>query len=210
MKNAVLGYYRFKSKYFKQKQLLFSKLAKAQNPDILFITCSDSRVDPCVLTQTDPGEIFVIRNAGNIVPAHSIDTCGVSASIEFAVQAIGVKHIVICGHSDCGAMKGVIDPSTLKNLPNVKNWLNHSKRAVEMTLIENDPLISKELNTVIRNNILIQIKNLRTHNVVLQKLKTNSLEIHGWFYDIGKGSLDVFDESTGLFIPAEEKYKTIF
>ena len=106
MQKIINGYLQFKESGFKERKDLFEKLSNSQSPEVLFITCSDSRIDPNLITQTEPGELFVIRNAGNIVPPHTVASDGTVASIEFAVVALGVKHIVVCGHSNCGAMKG--------------------------------------------------------------------------------------------------------
>ena len=125
MDHVISGVAKFQNEVYPDKKATFQKLANGQNPEVLFITCSDSRIDPNLVTQTDPGELFICRNAGNIVPPHSNETGGMTASIEFAVAALGVEHIVLCGHTDCGAMKGAINPEGLSSLHRVKEWLDH-------------------------------------------------------------------------------------
>ena len=131
MEKLISGIARFRNSSFEERKKLFSELATGQSPEVLFITCSDSRIDPNLVTQTEPGDLFIIRNAGNIVPPHMRTAGGVTASIEFAVAALGVTHIVVCGHSDCGAMKGALNPGALTDLPHVQDWLEHSRGAVE-------------------------------------------------------------------------------
>ena len=126
MQKLVEGIHQFQNDIFSSKQQLYEKLAKGQHPLALFITCSDSRIDPSLLTQTEPGELFIMRNAGNIVPPYGTLHGGEAATIEFAVSALGVKDIVICGHSHCGAMGGVLHPETLSDLPAVRSWLSYA------------------------------------------------------------------------------------
>ena len=132
MPNFAAGVVRFQTEVFPEKQELFESLAKGQTPEALFITCSDSRIETAMLTQTDPGELFICRNAGNIVPPHTQQTGGMTASIEFAVAALKVPHIVICGHTECGAMKGAMNLPGLDSLPHVREWLGYSRAAVEV------------------------------------------------------------------------------
>ena len=136
MEKIVNGYLQFKESGFKERKDLFAKLSNSQSPEVLFITCSDSRIDPNLITQTEPGDLFVIRNAGNIVPPHTVESDGIVASIEFAVVALGVKHIVVCGHSNCGAMKGALNTSGLTALPKVKGWLNYCSEAVTIVAVQ--------------------------------------------------------------------------
>ncbi len=132
MPSFAKGVVHFQNEVFPQKKDLFEKLSLGQSPEALFITCSDSRIETAMITQTDPGELFICRNAGNIVPPHTVHTGSMTASIEFAVAALRVPHIVICGHSECGAMKGAMNPEGLDSLPHVKEWLGYSRAAVEV------------------------------------------------------------------------------
>ncbi len=130
MEKLISGLAKFQKTEFQKNKSLFKKLANKQEPETLFITCSDSRIDPNLITQTDPGELFICRNAGNIVPPHSLVTGGITASIEFAVMVLGVKHIIVCGHTDCGAMKGAMNPESVATLPHVSNWLSNCAAAL--------------------------------------------------------------------------------
>ena len=123
MKNFIDGFIRFKRDVFPKRKQLFERLAGAQSPEALFITCADSRIVPDLIMQTEPGDLFICRNAGNIVPPYGEVQGGVSATIEYAVAVLNVSHIIVCGHTDCGAMKGILKPETLDELPTVKSWL---------------------------------------------------------------------------------------
>ena len=127
MQKIIEGIYQFQTAMFGANKQLFENLADSQHPLALFITCSDSRIDPNLLTQTAPGDLFVLRNAGNIVPPYDAVHGGEAATIEYAVTVLGVKDIIICGHSHCGAMHGLLDQSELKNLPAVRSWLTHAE-----------------------------------------------------------------------------------
>lgn len=173
-----------------------------QKPHTLFITCSDSRIDPEALTQSGPGQIFVTRNIGNMVPPHG-DTLGVGAVIEYAVDALGVQHAVICGHSDCGAMKGLLaEPGKLDALPTVKNWLHNADAArdVASTLDDGKP----SLHTVTEQNVLLQMQHLQTHPSVAGAIARGALTVSGWVYDIGSGDVRVFNEGEGRFVSVRD------
>src|SRR5262245_31138611 len=127
MQKLVQGIHQFQKTYFSSERKLFERLAKEQNPEALFITCSDSRISTGLLTQTNPGDLFVLRNAGNIIPAYGSPNSGTAATIEFAVAGLGIKDIVVCGHSHCGAMKGLLNPELLRDMPAVTQWLSHAE-----------------------------------------------------------------------------------
>ena len=136
MEKLVAGIAKFQKSLFQEKKALFSQLAKGQNPEVLFITCSDSRIDPNLITQTQPGDLFIARNAGNFVPPHFAQmTTDMDASIEFALKVLKVRHVVICGHTDCGAMKGAMNPDSVKHLPHVHNWISHAAAACARVMV---------------------------------------------------------------------------
>lgn len=207
MPKITHGIVRFKTEIYPQKKELFDKLSLGQNPEALFITCSDSRIDPNLLVQTEPGELFIIRNAGNIVPPYSTNTGGTTASIEYAVALLGVKHIVICGHSECGAMHGVMNPDLVKDLPHVRKWLSFSQTAYQI-IQEKEPNLPKDkkLAMLIEENVLLQMRHLQTHAHVAAKMATKKIQLHGWTYDIGSGDVKAYDEKKGCFTPVEECY----
>lgn len=209
MEKVVSGVVKFKNSSYEDRKKLFADLANGQSPEVLFITCSDSRIDPNMVTQTEPGELFIIRNAGNIVPPNARAAGGVTASIEFAVAALGVKHIVVCGHTDCGAMKGALNPGALTDLPHVQNWLDHSRAAVDVVKAKYGQATHEELDKVTEENILLQIQHLRTHPAVAAKLSTGEVDMHGWVYDIKHGTVSAYDETKSEFVPIEERYASL-
>ena len=200
MQKIIKGYFQFKESGFKERKDLFAKLSNSQNPEVLFITCSDSRIDPNLITQTEPGDLFVIRNAGNIVPPHTVESDGIVASIEFAVVALGVKHIVVCGHSNCGAMKGALNTSGLTVLPKVKSWLNYCSEAVALVESREGDLMSDGLNSVTQENVLLQIRRLEQYPEISKRLARGDIEIHGWVYEIGEGTVKCFNQEKQAFI----------
>ncbi len=206
MEKVVSGILRFKSSSYEERKQLFADLATGQSPEVLFITCADSRIDPNLVTQTEPGELFIIRNAGNIVPPHVQKGGGVTASIEFAVAALGVKHIVVCGHTDCGAMKGALNPAGLDGLPQVQQWLDNSKAAVDIVKAKHGQATTTELGAVTEQNVLLQLQHLKTHPAVAGPLSTGAVDLHGWVYDIEHGTVQAYCEKQDAFIPVEERY----
>jgi len=210
MPDIAAGVVKFQKEVFPTKKDLFLKLAGGQNPDTLFITCSDSRINPNMMTQTDPGELFICRNAGNIVPPHTNHTGGMTASIEYAVAVLKVKHIVVCGHSGCGAMKATLHhPKGLEELPHVSEWLGYAKAAAQITRAktEGQNLTEEQhLDLLTQENVLLQLQHLRTHPYVAVGLTTKQLDLHGWVYDIKTGAVEAYDEEKGAFLPVAERY----
>ena len=206
MDKLITGVAEFQKKNFSENKQLFESLANGQEPEILFITCADSRIDPSLITQTLPGDLFICRNAGNIVPPHSNATGGMTASIEYAVAVLGVKHIVVCGHSDCGAMKGALNPDTVKSLPHVSNWLSHCAAAQAKVKARHKNIGGQHLLEMTEENVLLQLKHLETHPSVAEKIATDSIELHGWIYDIATGSVSCHDQQQQVFIPISEHY----
>ncbi len=209
MEKVVNGILDFQKHAFKENKDLFAELANGQNPDVLFITCADSRIDPNLVTQTQPGDLFICRNAGNIVPPHVRQAGGVTASIEFAVAALGVKDIVVCGHTDCGAMKGALTPEALNSLPHVKDWIDHSRAAVECVKAKHGQATMNELLEVTEQNVLLQLQHLRTHPSVAAKIVNKEVSLHGWVYHIENGDVTCYDESQDVFISVQERYASL-
>lgn len=208
MDKIAAGVMRFQQEAYHERRDLFERLAEGQSPEALFITCADSRIDPNLLTQTEPGELFILRNAGNIVPPHSQYTGAMTASIEFAVGALRVPHIVVCGHSECGAMKGAMNPEGLDDFPHVKEWLGYARAAALVTNRKGAALDDKDrLNMLIRENVLLQIAHLKTHPYVAVQVSAGETEIHGWVYDIRSGEVLAFDEKANAFIPVADHYQ---
>ncbi|NHO31216.1 carbonic anhydrase [Acetobacter fallax] len=197
----------FNTHVFPEKQELFKGLAESQAPSTLFIACADSRVSPGLITQTDPGNLFILRNIGNIVPAYGEMLGGVSSAIEYAVLALGVSSIIVCGHSNCGAMTALLDPDPgkLAKMPTVKSWLRNAEAALAVTAA----LVSEDagpatVRCLAEQNVLLQISHLRTHPSVAAALARRQLILQGWFYDIGTGEVLVLDEDSRKTISIED------
>jgi carbonic anhydrase len=205
MQKLIQGIHRFQQETFRPLQGLFEQLSKGQNPETLFITCSDSRIDPNLLTRSKPGDLFILRNAGNIVPPHGAASGGESATIEFAVAALGVKDIILCGHSHCGAMKGLLQPELLASLPDVSAWLSHAETTRRIVTSNYAHLDGTALLTAtVEENVLVQLENLRTLPSVAARLLQGDLHLHGWVYKIETGEVFAYDLASGQFVPVAQ------
>ncbi len=196
----------FRDRVFPEHGQDFARLTSGQDPAALFVTCADSRVSPEMITDAAPGDLFVCRNIGNLVPAYGEMLGGVSAVVEFAVSALRVPHIIICGHSDCGAMKALCDPVKhgLDNMPTVKSWLRNAEAAHSIVRATAGDLPEIEMiAALVRQNVALQLQHLRTHPAVAAALARGSIKLHGWIFDIGAGRIDALDETTGTAVPLE-------
>jgi carbonic anhydrase len=203
VEKIISGIAKFQKDAFKSHETLFSELATGQSPEALFITCADSRIDPNLVTQSEPGRLFICRNAGNIVPPHTKIAGGVTASIEYAVAVLEVKNIIICGHTDCGAMKGALNLEGLKDLPHVHDWLDNCRAAVDIVKATSP---EDELTAVTEHNVLMQLQHLRTHPAVASRLATGKITLHGWVYNIEDGGVTCYDESQKRYVPFQDLY----
>ncbi len=205
MQKLIQGIHQFQDKNFRPLQGLFEELAKGQQPETLFITCSDSRIDPTLLTKAQPGDLFILRNAGNIVPSHGAGNGGEAATIEFAVSALGVKDIIICGHSHCGAMAGLLHPEKVASLPAVSAWLSHAETTRRIVRDNYGHLDGDRLLTAtIEENVLVQLENLRTLPAVASRLVRGDLHLHGWVYKIETGEVFAYDVEKAQFVKLAE------
>jgi len=205
MQKLVDGIHQFQNRVFRSKQRLFEGLVDGQQPLALFITCSDSRINPNLLTQTEPGELFILRNAGNIVPPYGTVEGGEAATIEYAVSVLGVKDIVICGHSHCGAMGGLLDQSQLAKLPAVRSWLSYAE-STQRIIEENYAHLTdadERLTATVEENVLVQLEHLRTHPAVAAALGRQALNLHGWVYKFETGQVFGYRPQDGQFVPIE-------
>ena len=194
------GISRFQKDVYPRQRDLFEKLAIGQRPAALFITCADSRIDPCLLTQTVPGELFICRVIGNIVPPYPDSLGGVSATIEYAVGVLRVPDVIVCGHTDCGVIKGALQPDALSSFAAVWNWLRYANVQRRQTEPDAELLLS-----LTEQNVVTQLKNLQSHPAVANRLLAGDLALHGWIYHIGVGGVTVYDERSGKFeTPAAE------
>jgi carbonic anhydrase len=190
------GISHFQRRVYPKHQDLFEQLARGQQPEVLFIACADSRIDPSLLTQTKPGELFICRVIGNIVPPYPETIGGVSATIEYAVGILRVPLVIVCGHTDCGVIKGALNPEPLLAYPNVASWLRHAK--VEHRTSEPS---DEFLLALTEQNVVTQLSNLRSHPAVASRLHEQEFLLQGWVYHIGPGTVTAYDEETREFRP---------
>ena len=204
MNKIRAGVARFRNEVFPKQRALFQKLANGQEPQALFFTCADSRVNPSLLTQTDPGELFICRNIGNIIPPYGTMIGAMTAAIEYAVAVLDVPHIIVCGHSHCGAMKGVLHPETTQGLPHITSWLMHSQAALHVVdakkAYQNE---DERLRALIEENVLGQIQHLQTHPHVAARLAAGKIQLHAWVYEFEKGEVLEYDPQARRFSPLQ-------
>lgn len=202
LRNIVDGFLRFHNEVFPQQEEFFKELATAQRPRAMFIACADSRIIPELITQSAPGDLFVTRNVGNVVPPYGQMNGGVSTAIEYAVLALGVHHIIVCGHSDCGAMRAVLNPESLEKMPTVKAWLQHTE--VAKTMVQENCNCADEnesMKVLTEENVIAQLQHLRTHPSVASRIANGQLFIHGWVYSIDTSEIKAYDADRGCFMP---------
>lgn len=210
MKKLIKGIVDFRRHTLPSYRETFAKLALGQRPDSLFIACSDSRVAPNVFASTDPGDLFVVRNVGNMVP--TCDAKGVSrsdeseaAAIEFALGQLNVKDIIVCGHSECGAMQALTaGRMTLPHL-NLRSWLRHGDEALDLLKTQHE--FAKNLaphNRLSQLNVLQQLLHLQTYPVVRQRLKNGTLKLHGWWFELKNAEVYAYEEKDGHFVLIDE------
>ena len=205
MKKLIEGIQKFKSGYFSTHKDLFEQLSHGQHPRILLITCSDSRIDPNLITQTDVGELFVVRNAGNIIPPYGAANGGEGASIEYALAALEIEQIIVCGHSHCGAMKGLLKLNSLQeNMPLVYDWLKHAEATRRVVKDNYQNLEGEELIAITTaENVLTQLENLQTYPIIRSRLRQGNLSLHGWIYQIETGEVLAYDGVNHDFVPLQ-------
>ena len=196
----VDGVLHFQKDVYPDYRDLFERLALSQRPEALFITCADSRIDPNLLTQSDPGELFICRVIGNVVPPYPGAIGGVSATIEYAAAVLRVAEIIVCGHTDCGVMKAALHPEAVRKYPSIAAWL----RYVGVEERQANPS-GEFLLALAERNVVAQLKNLRTHPAVAARLKEGDLTLTGWVYHIGPGTVTTWDEERGQFLEIREQ-----
>ncbi len=210
MQKLLQGLQHYQTKIFGTQRELFERLSEGQSPEVLFITCSDSRINPNLLTQTEPGELFILRNAGNLVPPYGALQGGEAATIEFAVAGLGVKDIIVCGHSHCGAMKGLLAPPAPSDFPALTQWLCHAESTRRIVRDKYTHLSDAALlNVTTQENVLMQMENLRTHPVVASGLSQGIIKLHGWVYKIETGEVFGYDPELCQFKLLTEQRNTL-
>ncbi len=201
MQKLLDGLRIFQRQVFQEKQELFHTLSRQQDPRALFITCSDSRVDPTLLTQTEPGDLFILRTAGNLIPTYGAAIGGSTATVEYALSVLNVGDIIVCGHTDCGAMKALLHPEKLENLPAVKVWLQQAETTQRIVKDHFQHLSGDDLfAATIKENVVVQLDHLRTHPAVASNLRKGNLRLHGWVYSIESGEVWTYDFDKKEFI----------
>ncbi|HEY2512402.1 MAG TPA: carbonic anhydrase [Polyangiaceae bacterium] len=199
MQKLAEGIHEFQNNYFSRNRKMFEKLATdGQQPETLFITCSDSRVVPNLLTNAAPGELFIVRNIGNVVPKALPG--GTAAALEYAIEVLNVEHVVICGHTHCGAIQALLDPSRMDRLPYVRRWLQETTR-VRGIVEERYGHLQGDARMVaaIEENVLVQLENLRAFPFVAERLAAGKLQMSGWVFKIETGEVFSYDPDLGQF-----------
>ncbi|HEX7616624.1 MAG TPA: carbonic anhydrase [Thermoanaerobaculia bacterium] len=205
MRKVLEGLSLFQRVAYPRHRELFERLAKNQMPQAVFIACSDSRVVPNLIVQAEPGDLFIIRNAGNIVPPAGSSYGGTTASLEYAIVALGIRDVILCGHSNCGAMQGVLHPETLEGMPAVRQWVSYADTARRAAL-EGSARADEEalLERVVDENVVAQVHNLMSFPFVRVLVERGELALHGWVYDIATGRVKGLDPSGRRFVPLAE------
>lgn len=205
MQDLIRGIVDFRERLLPAYAARFRELAHAQSPDALFVTCSDSRVVPDLLVSTDPGELFTMRNVGNLIPPATSDGLSVgdvseASAIEYAVLVLGVAHIVVCGHSGCGAMKAVVERHDDPAAPNLHRWLEHAMPAVSRLAHDGalDPT-RKVHDQLSQHNVLVQLEHLMTYPIVKSRVASGELQLSAWWFDIASGDMMAYDREAATF-----------
>ena len=202
MRRVLEGLTLFQSLAYPKHKELFERLAKNQTPQAVFIACSDSRVVPNLMVQAEPGDLFIIRNAGNIVPPAGSSYGGTTASLEYAIVALGIRDVILCGHSDCGAMKGVLSPEALTGMPAVRQWVSYADAARRAAVSANAGADDEALlESVVDYNVIAQVRNILTFPFVRPLVEKGELEVYGWVYDIASGNVKGLDATGRRFVP---------
>ena len=201
MQKLVKGIHSFQRGFFASHRELFKQLAEAgQQPETLFITCSDSRVDPNLITNSQPGELFIVRNVGNVVPTRDLPG-GTAAAIQYAVEVLNVQNIILCGHTQCGALKAILDPDSVTHLEYVSRWVKSTisvKNVIEEKYAHLDG--EAKLTAAIQENVLAQIEHLRQYPFVAERMDAGKLHVNGWVFDVGRGEVFDYDPEYGEFL----------
>jgi carbonic anhydrase len=210
LKKLIQGIVEFRQKVLPGYRDTFAKLALGQTPDALFIACSDSRVAPNLFASTNPGDLFVVRNVGNLIPP--CDSKGVStadeseaAAIEFAVQTLQVRDIILCGHSECGAIQALIQGREHVTTPNLRAWLRHAERSLPRkgdSFLAEGP--KEHHNLVSQLNVLQQMTHLKTYPSVQARLRDGALRLHGWWFELSTASVYAYEDRTRRFVLIDE------
>lgn len=212
MKKLITGIVDFRKNITKEKRLLFKKLALGQKPDTLFIACSDSRVVPNLFASTNPGDLFVIRNIGNLIPPlpNSHGDSSAAAALEFSIFALKISDIIVCGHSECGAMLAILNGLEDSHYSSLKAWLRYGEKA--LTKLRSGVIINSELtphNQLSQINVLQQMEHIKSYPFIKDRLSKNKLRIHGWWFDIAQADVYSYEPEISKFALIDEEYSKI-
>lgn len=205
MKKLIEGIVDFRERMLSQYAQRFRELALSQSPDALFVTCSDSRVVPDLLASTHPGDLFTMRNVGNLIPPAGADGISVgdlseASAIEYAVLVLKVSNIVVCGHSACGAMKALEASKSDTEVPNLSRWLHHAQNAA-FRLRHEGPLDAAlpTHDQLSQLNVLVQLEHLMSYPIVRDRVSAGTLRLSGWWFDVGAGTMHAYDRVSRSF-----------
>lgn len=187
--DLLQGNARFREEIASETAEAFESSSRLHRPKVALVTCSDARIDPQTFTQASPGDLLVVRNGGNIIPTQRPDTSGEVATLEYAVRILGVKHVVVCGHSDCEEMKALLDPDTCANLSYAPAWVRESEEALAAVDSDLDP--ETKLDRLIEANVLLQLDKLRNLEFIRAAESERVLNLHGWVYDLESARINV-------------------
>jgi carbonic anhydrase len=202
MDKLVRGVQRFRREVYAPSRKLYQSLVEGQQPHSLFIACSDSRLALEALTQCQPGDLFVMRNAGNLVPPFGAGRGGEAATIEYAVAGLHVRHVVVCGHTGCGAIRALLEPAGLADLPETARWLQHAEATRRIAQAKNGhPTFNARWDATVELNVLVQLENLRTHPAIAAALAHGNLLLYGWVFDLRTGEVRSYDPALCRFVP---------
>lgn len=202
MEKLLKGIHSFRTGYFATHRQLFEQLATTgQNPETLFITCSDSRVVPTLITNAAPGELFIVRNVGNVVPRADLPG-GTAAAIQYAVEVLNVENVIVCGHTQCGAMQAILHPERVEELTYVKRWLRQTENLRRLMQERYTHLNdAARLTVAVQENVLAQLENLREYPFIAERLDAQTLHMSGWVFDLARGEVFDYDPAAGAFMP---------
>ncbi len=200
MEKLIKGLHKFQTEVFPIQKNFFQDLTKGQSPEILFVSCSDSRINPNLVTSADPGDLFIVRNAGNIIPPNGSGG-GEAATLEFAISQLKVKDIIVCGHSHCGAIEATFYLDKLVDQPNLKTWINNYMVPTLDFVHHNyqDLDAPSLMDILLQEHVLQQLENLKTYDVVTQAIKNQKLTLHAWIYQFENGDIFSFNQQDGQF-----------
>ena len=204
MQQLVQGIHHFQKIGFREREELFARLKDAQEPEACMITCADSRIVPNLITNSDPGDLFIVRNVGNIIPCYGTSNNGELAAVEYAVVELGIQDVIVCGHTACGAMQALIASRAAagpSRTPSVLHWLRHADATLEIVREHYGHLQGAALaNAAAEENVLVQLEHLRTLPVIASRISSGRVRLHAWMYKIESGEVFYYESEEGQFV----------